>query len=85
MNLMKFKVRCRWPCPSFIRRCLVSHLQRGLHFFFYCDNAVLIARLFQGTKRKTSAVRRSGDAAAGGGSDGAAANPFRNSLGIQFE
>ena len=34
MNLMKFKVRCRWPCPTFIRRCLVSHLQRGLHFCF---------------------------------------------------
>jgi len=45
---------------------------------------------FKGTKRKTSAVRRSGDAAAagGGGSSsegGAGANPFRNSLGIQFE
>jgi hypothetical protein len=47
------------------------------------------ARWPQGTKRKTSAVRRAGDAAAAGGkegsSDGAGANPFRNTLGIQFE
>lgn len=44
---------------------------------------------FRSTKRKTSAVRRSGDTAARGdgasGSDGPGANPFRNTLGIQFE
>jgi hypothetical protein len=49
---------------------------------------ILITRLHQGTKRKTSAVRRSGEAAAGAvkaGSGDAGSNPFRNSLGIQFE
>lgn len=41
---------------------------------------------FKGTKRKTSAVRRSGDAAArSDGADASGANPFRNTLGIQFE
>jgi hypothetical protein len=94
MNLMKFKVCDTVVLPPRssphgaaslarrIRKLVPALLPPNLNF------VILTPRSRQGTKRKTSAVRRSGGAAAAVGSGGggeAGANPFRNSLGIQFE